>query len=521
MYDILKKLHIKKYKITNFFFKFSKAITFTFATAVTIILTYYINDYLNKSEIHLDVKYIKISTNKHIYLIEVSNIGNTNISNISLEAKIQNKQVIASLFDNRVTTHDILEQKKLYKLSGNEKVNKENYLCMNISDSEKITNTELYPPKKYFAFNNISKFYWYKVSYDPFSLIVNEKKHSYILVKSPISENDFRCNYKNIVVQTKKIEGLPSTWFTNVSTLLSFQNKTDTSRIYVEGVGTANEFSYEHSKIVARDRAIKDMYGMVIDNLYGIRVEKVFKDYMSQSGFGSISSQSESFVTSTIVVSSHGVIDKKSLIIFNEDFKKLNDGSLCCSLKGYYELPWMTNKLKYLINFRDIISNLDLKEQVAIEREGEGEYPEWFTNPDSTADAIYGFGECTVNKIPKDIAKRIAMYRSIGEIASELNYKIKCIFKTLTDKSGTPQITESISKQVTDIIIKKVKVIEYYFTTNGNVFVLSKLNLDPDDIFLTNINTSQDKSSNKKTLYNKLESFEKFQEALDSMNFSD
>jgi len=515
-------------KIPKFFIKFRKAISFILATTVTIILSYYINDYLNKSEIHLDVKYVKISTDKHIYLIEISNFGNTNISNISFDVNVQNNQIISSLFDNRMTTHDIIKQEKLYQLSGKKLVNNEKYLCMNISDQEKITNTELYSKKNYISFDNISKFYWYKVSYDPFSLIINEKKHSYILLNSPVSKKDFRCKYKNIVVHTKRIECLPSTWFKNVSTLLSFQNKTDTSRIYVEGFGTANEFNYEHSKIVARDRAIKDMYGMIIDNLYGIRVEKVSKDFISESGYRSITPQNKSFVTSTIVVSSHGVIDKKSLIIFNEDFKKLYDGSLCCSLKGYYELPWMTNKLKFLINFRDIVSNIDLKNQVAIEREGEkGKYPEWLSNPLSDSDVIYGIGHCTVKKIPKEIAKRIAMYRSIGDIADDLNTKIYSRFKTLTDKSGNPQLYESISKHITDIFMKKVKVVEYYSTPDDNLFVLSKLNLDSEDTFFINQNSSQNKKKNtlkKKTLYNDLEAdqnFEKFKKALDSLNFSD
>jgi len=335
------------------------------------------------------------------------------------------------------------------------------------------------------------------------------------LINTPISENDFRCKYNNKVVHTKRIESLPSTWFKNVSTLLSFQNKTDTSRIYIEGFGTANEYNYEHSKIIARDRAIKDMYGMIIDNLYGIRVEKTFKDYfVSKSGFESISPINKSFVSSTIVVSSHGVIDKKSLIIFNEDFEKLNNGTICCSLKGYYELPWMTNKFEYLINLRDIISNLDFKEQVAIEREGERKIPEWISNPHSDADAIYGYGQCTVKKIPKEISKRIAMYRSIGNIVATLNTKINSRFKTLTDKTGTPHFSELISKSITDMIIKKVKIVEYYFT-NDSVFVLSKLNKP----FFTNKTSAQNpkkKSSQKKHL-----NFEEFQKALDSMNFSD
>jgi len=124
---------------------------------------------LNQNNLLIKVQYINLLTNKHIYLVEVLNSGNIDYSKLIFEINVQDQQVLVSIFDDRITTHDFTKENKKYKFQGKEYVKNENFLNTNISNTENITITEINPKKQNIEFDEKQKSYWYKISFDTFS----------------------------------------------------------------------------------------------------------------------------------------------------------------------------------------------------------------------------------------------------------------------------------------------------------------------------------------------------------------
>ena len=102
--------------------------------------------------------------------------------------------------------------------------------------------------------------------------------------------------------------------------------------------------------------------------------------------------------------------------------------------------------------------------------------PGWFLVPPTAEDALYGVGQA--KKQNPSLARQAATARARTEISQAVNVKVSSMLKDFMQESGVGdnaqalEFTESVTKQVTDNVLKGSIVKETYVAKDGTIFVL-------------------------------------------------
>ena len=152
------------------------------------------------------------------------------------------------------------------------------------------------------------------------------------------------------------------------------------------------------------------------------------------------------------------------------------------------------------------------------ERESK-DIPDWFLNPPTAEDYLYGVGEA--KKQNPTLAKKTATSRARAEISEIVRVKVSSMLKDFMQESGAGgnasalEFSEAVTKQVSDNTLIGSSIKESYIAEDGAIYILVEYpmnNIKEDAIGA---------AKNKEALYNEFkanQSFEALEEAINKLD---
>ncbi|MBO8130258.1 MAG: LPP20 family lipoprotein [Candidatus Marinimicrobia bacterium] len=139
--------------------------------------------------------------------------------------------------------------------------------------------------------------------------------------------------------------------------------------------------------------------------------------------------------------------------------------------------------------------------------------PEWYINPPQAEDAIYGAGDAVKQSLA--LAKEAADARARDAIARTIEVKVSNMLKNFMQESGLAndaealEFTESVSKQVANVVLNGCKIVKRNVVTEGNlyhIYSLAEYNLS------SLVQETLEQARRNKALYNEAKARMSFEE---------
>ena len=147
--------------------------------------------------------------------------------------------------------------------------------------------------------------------------------------------------------------------------------------------------------------------------------------------------------------------------------------------------------------------------------------PKWYLNPPQTEDAIYEAGDAAKHSM--GLAKEAADARARDAIARTIEIKVSSMFKNFMQESGVGEdaealeFTSSVSKQVSDNVLKGCKIERREMKTEGELYhAYSLARYDLNSL----INETKKAARHQKALYNEAKanmSFDELEKEIDKL----
>jgi PBP1b-binding outer membrane lipoprotein LpoB len=102
--------------------------------------------------------------------------------------------------------------------------------------------------------------------------------------------------------------------------------------------------------------------------------------------------------------------------------------------------------------------------------------PDWFLNPPSSEDVIYGLGMAKMSS--DSLSRDTAIARARKDVALQVSTRVQSMMTDYIQESGTPDNTqtinfvESITKQIADVELRNSVTDKVYAATDGNWFAM-------------------------------------------------
>lgn len=102
--------------------------------------------------------------------------------------------------------------------------------------------------------------------------------------------------------------------------------------------------------------------------------------------------------------------------------------------------------------------------------------PEWYLNPPVAEDAVYGVGSAKMSTL--DMSRTVAVSRARDDIARQVTVAVQNAIIDYAQEAGadgkaqTIQFTETISKQIANVSLKRCRTEEVIQGKDGTVFAL-------------------------------------------------